>query len=220
MMCEVVENGDAVHFAAHFATATHALKSRERIDNHLALNSPGICGYYNREAVADIEVANQRTLKLSPLGAFAKYIKVGHPFGILNVARPPLCLIASPESFQLREKLLPKGRDDIAHRCTVPTNDQLSGARHQIHQTTKREFHGVEIFVDVGVIEFDVVDDRDLRQVVHELRTFIEVSGVVFVAFDDEVITAGDAKTHAKVLHDPADEKRRIHACLIDHPGS
>src|SRR5882724_12368754 len=175
MMCEVVENGDAVHFAAHFATATHALKSRERIDNHLALNSPGICGYYNREAVADIEVANQRRLKLSPLGAFAKYIKVGHPFGIVNVARLPLCLIGSPESFQLSKELLPKGRDDITHRCTVPTNDQLSAARHQIHQAAKRQFHRVEIFVDVRVIELDVIDDRDLRLVMHELRTFIEV---------------------------------------------
>src|SRR5437870_13614386 len=98
-------------------------------------------------------------------------------------------------------------RNRFADRLTVPTGDQLSLARHQSHQATKRELHGVEIFVDVRMIEFNVIDDCDLRQVMHELRALIEVGGVVFVAFNDEVIAAGDAKTHAKILYYPADEK-------------
>ena len=120
----------------------------------------------------------------------------------------------------MRKELLTKRGYHFAHWPTVPANNQTTIARHQIHQATKREFHCFQIFVDVRVIEFDVVDDRDLRQVMHELRSFIEVSGVVFVAFDDEVITAGHAKTQAKVLHDPADKKRGIQARLIHHPGS
>src|SRR5262249_14812736 len=68
------------------------------------------------------------------------------------------------------------------------------------------------------MIEFDVVDDRDLRQVMHELRTFVEVCRVVFVALNDEVMALGTPKTDAKVRHDPADKKRWIQSRLVNHP--
>ena len=82
----------------------------------------------------------------------------------------------------------------------------------------KRKFNRRQIVVDVGMIEFDVVDDRDFRQVVHKLRTFVEISGVVFVAFDDEVVAVGHSKTDAEVLRDAADQKGRIESALIHHP--
>ena len=41
----------------------------------------------------------------------------------------------------------------------------------------------------------------------HELRAFVEVGRVVFVAFDDEIIAVGDAKADAKILHNSADQK-------------
>ena len=50
----------------------------------------------------------------------------------------------------------------------------------------KAEPHLVEIGVDVGVIELDVVDDGDVRQVLQELRGLVEVGAVVLVAFDHE----------------------------------
>ena len=90
---------------------------------------------------------------------------------------------------------------------TVATGNQFSVGRHEIHETTKREFHGVEVFIDVRMIEFDVVDDSDFRQVVHELRAFVEIGRIVFVAFDDEVIAFGDVKTGAEVLHHAADHE-------------
>ena len=84
----------------------------------------------------------------------------------------------------------------------VPTGDQLSGAGHQVHQPAKRQLHRVQIEVDVCVIEFDVVDDGQLRQVVHELWAFVEISCVVFIALDDEVIAVSNMKARAEVLHD------------------
>jgi hypothetical protein len=101
---------------------------------------------------------------------------------------------------------------------TVPTGDQPAVFRHEIHEPTKREFHRIEIAIDVGVIEFDVVNDRELGQVVHELRTFVEVSSVILVCFDDEIVTASDAKAMAEVLRDAADQKSGIQITLVHHP--
>src|SRR5258706_12972147 len=90
---------------------------------------------------------------------------------------------------------------------------------HQVHQAAKRQFYRVEILVNICVIEFDIVDDRQLRQVVHELWPFVEISRVVFVAFDDEVIAVSYVKARAEVLHDSAHHERWIKASLIHHPG-
>src|SRR5437899_1643729 len=105
--------------------------------------------------------------------------------GESNVAGLPFRIVTGPKRLQLREQLLTKRSDDLAHGRTVPTDNQLSIAGGQIHQTTKRQLYRIEILVNVRVIEFDVIDDRDLRQVMHELRAFVEVSRVVLVAFDD-----------------------------------
>src|SRR5207237_3502558 len=113
-----------------------------------------------------------------------------------------------------REQLLTKRRNDLAHRRTVPTDNQLSIAGDEIHQTTKRQLYGIEVLVNVCMIEFDVVDDRDFRQVMHELRAFVEVSRVVLVAFDDEVIAVGDAKADAKILHYAAHKECWIETSL------
>src|SRR6267378_1333831 len=52
----------------------------------------------------------------------------------------------------------------------------------------------------------------------HELWPLVEVSRVVFVAFDDEVIAGRNLKARAKVLHDSADHERGIKSSLIDYP--
>src|SRR5437763_3222736 len=142
-----------------------------------------------------------------------------HAIGESNVAGLPFRIVTGPKCLQLREQLLTKRRDDLAHGRTVPTDNQLSIAGDEVHQTPKRQLYRIEILVDICVIEFDVIDDRDLRQVMHELRAFVEVSRVVFVTFNDEVITVSDAKADAKILHYAADEERRIQSCMVDYPG-
>src|SRR6266404_7376152 len=52
----------------------------------------------------------------------------------------------------------------------------------------------------------------------HELWPLVEVSRVVFVAFDDEVIAGRNLKARAKILHDSADHERGIKSALIDYP--
>ena len=98
---------------------------------------------------------------------------------------------------------------------TVDTEQRQSAARHQVDEPPKREPHFVDVAIDVGVIELDVVDDGDVGQVLQELRRLVEVGAVVLVAFDDERLALADAIARAvvaEVPRDAADEHRRIRA--------
>ena len=69
---------------------------------------------------------------------------------------------------------------------------------------------GVEVGVDVGVVELYVGEDGDVGKVVEELGTLVEEGGVVLVAFEDE--GAGgrvDVEAGAEVFGYAADEEAR-----------
>ena len=68
------------------------------------------------------------------------------------------------------------------------------------------------------MIKFDVADDGDLRQVVHELRPLVEIGRVVFVALNDKVVAICDAKARAEILDESTDEKARIQPSSLHHP--
>ena len=63
-----------------------------------------------------------------------------------------------------------------------------------------------EVFKNVRVIELEVVDDGDLRQVMDELAALVEERRVVFVAFDDEPFAVREARALAEIVRDAADE--------------
>ena len=82
-----------------------------------------------------------------------------------------------------------------------------SAARNQIHQAFECGLDGVEIFVDVGVIELDRSQNDRVGKIVQELRSFVEESGVVFVAFEDEVLAGAEMKARTEILGDAADQE-------------
>ena len=59
--------------------------------------------------------------------------------------------------------------------------------------------------------------DRDVGQILQELRGLVEEGAVVFVAFDDEVAAVPDPVARsllAEVARDPADQHARIDAAV------
>ena len=68
----------------------------------------------------------------------------------------------------------------------VAVAEQQAVARNQPDEMRERFFDRVQIFKNVRVIEFEVVDDGDFRQVMDELAPLVEKRRVVFVALDDE----------------------------------
>src|SRR5262245_35556586 len=68
------------------------------------------------------------------------------------------------------------------------------------------------------MVESDVVYDRDLRQVRHEFRLFIEERRVVLVTFDYEIVAVGNTETGAKILDDASDQERWIEPAYFGDP--
>ena len=103
----------------------------------------------------------------------------------------------------------------------VRAEQQQPVARDEVHQASERQQHGGQVRVDIRVIELDVVDDGDIRQVLQELRRLVEERAVVFVALDDEVAAAADTVARssvAEIQRNPANEHRGIEAAVRQQP--
>ncbi len=79
-----------------------------------------------------------------------------------------------------------RGLERRGVRAVAPEQQQ-PGPRNEIREAPERQPDLVEVRVDVGVIELDVVDDGDVGQVLQELGRLVEERAVVLVAFDDEM---------------------------------
>ena len=113
------------------------------------------------------------------------------------------------------EELLAHRSNHRAHVWTVPAHNESAVSRNQIHESTKGQLHGRKIVVNIRVVKFDIVYDADLRQVMHELGTLVEISSVVFVAFDDEVVAGCHPKADTEILRDAANQETWIKASLV-----
>src|SRR5579859_6350399 len=84
---------------------------------------------------------------------------------------------------------------------------------------TERLLNGREIFKDVGVVKFEVVDNRDLGLVVDEFAALVKKRGVVFVSLDDEPRAPGESCPLGKIVGDAADEVTWVEPIVLKNPG-
>src|SRR5439155_17828601 len=77
--------------------------------------------------------------------------------------------------------------NDLADDGAVDSRDDQARTRYDIDQPPERRADRIEIRVDVGVIEFNVLQQNDSGQVMKKLRSLVEECRVVFIAFDNEV---------------------------------
>jgi hypothetical protein len=108
--------------------------------------------------------------------------------------------------------------------------DRLEGgaldSRHQqappgdhAQQAYEGVLHRGQVRIDVRVIELQVADDRDVRQVVHELGPLVEEGAVVLVAFHHEVRPPPSPVAPSEVVGDPPDQERGIEAGTFEDEG-
>ena len=139
----------------------------------------------------------------------------------LEIVRLPIQALGCAEGLDSRLG----GAGQPARPLAVSAKQQQAAPRHEVHEAAKRQRHRLDVGIDVGVIELNVVDDRDVRQVLEELGGLVEERAVVFVAFDDEVAALPHAiagSVLAEVARDAADEHARIErrASVSTHPAS
>src|SRR5262249_9490613 len=109
--------------------------------------------------------------------------------------------------------------DDFARYWRVPAGDQPPVRGNQVDQQPEDSPDRVQIRINIRVVVFDVVQNNQVGNVVQELRPFVEIGRVVFIAFDHEVIRVCDFETRAEILGYPADQKRRFESPDLHYPG-
>src|SRR6516165_8484470 len=101
----------------------------------------------------------------------------------------------------------------------VRVNENVSRARHNVHQTPETEFDLIETGENVSVVKLDVVDDDGLWQVMKEFGTFVEEGGVVLVSLKDEIVRITKSRALAQISGDSTDQKTRVAAGFTEEPG-
>src|SRR4030095_6882591 len=91
--------------------------------------------------------------------------------------------------------------------------------RHDIDQPTEAQFYRREILENVGVVELDVVDHEQFRQVVDELRALVEKGAGILVALDHKMLRVVKERALAEIARQTADDITRLQFAHGQHPG-
>ena len=188
MMREVVEHRDAVGDADRLEPALDALERAQALGERRRRQPDVRC----RRAIA---ASALRTL-CTPSSGDSNRPNGSPSRRTSNCVRPSRCsMSARPPGRVVRRGRTsrpgspPVGASACACGLSAPSSSRpFRGTRFD--QPAERQQHRVEVGVDVGVIELDVVDDGDVGQVLEELRRLVEERAVVLVALDDEVAAA------------------------------
>ena len=91
---------------------------------------------------------------------------------------------------------------------------------HDAHEMMELRLDRGEIGEDVGVVVFEVVEDRGARPVVHELGALVEERGVVLVGLDHEERRCRSSRADTpKFAGTPPIRKPGLEARVLEDPG-
>src|SRR3954452_19864534 len=218
MMREIVVNRDAVGDADDLQPPLDAGEGAQAAGDPLRADAD-LGGDGNRGGlIPHVVGADERHLEDTERGAAAPDLESRRCTGSLEIVRLPVGVLARAERLHARDGF----GGQRACAGAVGADQQEPATRHQVHEPPERERHRVEVGVDVGVIEFDVADARDVREIFQELGGLVEKGAVVFVAFDDEVATMADpiaGSLLTKVARDAADQHAGIGAAVRQQPA-
>jgi len=118
-----------------------------------------------------------------------------------------------------KEHGLPPARfDDGSHLGKIGARRHDGARPHPLEQGAKRALHVIEVAVDVGVIEFDRVQQQRIGIVVEELGALVEEGRVVLVALGDEPRPGPEPEVVREVPAGTAYHETRVAAGLVQHP--
>src|SRR5437868_5409882 len=76
---------------------------------------------------------------------------------------------------------------DLYTARVIAIQEDHSILGHDIKQPPETEFDLVEVPEDIRMVEFDIIYDHQLRQIMNKLGTLIEEGRIVFVPFDNDI---------------------------------
>ncbi len=132
----------------------------------------------------------------------------------MEVRDPPGGAIGGTVTFDRTERPFQAAVDVLAG----VERDDSSPAWNQVHQALECSFHRVQVFIDIGMVEFDGGQDDRIWKIVEEFWAFVEECSVVLVAFQDEVAAFAKPETAAEIFCDAADQERWSQVCYLENP--
>ena len=102
--------------------------------------------------------------------------------------------------------------------CILAVGDDHAVRCDALHAFAERVDDRVEVGVNIGVVELDVVDDQRVRAVVQELRSLVEERGVVLIALDDELRPVAELEVLIEVERNAAHNHARIAPRRFEQP--
>ena len=177
-MSEIVNDPHAARFAAKLQPPRNPRKTLQCIINLALWHVVKARCHCCHRRIPHVEFADQRNFE----HVFAE--PEPRRFRRVNDVPDPLCAI-------FREADLDHLRQAISgdfHAIRIVAVQQHHAIlRNNVEQATEAELDLVEILEDVRVVELNIINDHQLRQVMDKLRAFVEKCSVVFVAFDHEI---------------------------------
>ena len=140
--------------------------------------------------------------------------KFGGGRAVAQIEGVNAAVLAQPETFDRAMRHVEQ-RGEIR---VVAVGQKLAVARDEGDKPPEGGLDGGEIFENVGVIEFQVVDDDHFGQVMDEFAALVKKGGVVFVALDDEPRAGGETGAFAEIVGDAADEKAGVQTVVLEDP--
>ena len=110
--------------------------------------------------------------------------------------------------------------DDFAQRFGLPVRHHQPFARNGAHQVVELGLNRRQIRENVGVVVFQIVQNRGARAIVDKFAALVKKRGVVFVRLNHEKRRAvlRQAGGHAEILRHPANQEARAQSGIFQHP--
>ena len=97
----------------------------------------------------------------------------------------------------------------------VRIDESQTVLRDLLKELAKRFLNGGEVGVDVGVVEFNIIENDEFGKVVEELASFIGEGSVVLVSFENPEGTGAVMASAGEVEGNSADEPAGMETCFF-----
>src|SRR5437660_7776486 len=83
----------------------------------------------------------------------------------------------------------------------------------------ERSFDRFEIIENIRMVEFEIVEDGNFREVMEELAALVEERSIVFVSFNNKPLGIGESGALPEIVRHAADEEAGIESIVFEYPG-
>ena len=218
MMGKIVDDENVVDLSFHIHSTFDALKGCESGSERVVANAASLRDDESGEGIENIVAAGGGKRKFAVEIALEVNAKMHLVVDDGDIAGDPIVFGLETVSDDGAEGFLGDLARGFAGGSVAP-DDDAAAARNEIDEALEGELIDVEVGVDVGMVELDGGDDEVIGLVVEEFCGFVPIGGIVFVAFENEFGTAGEAVALAEIFGDTADEEIRMLSRHVEDPG-